>query len=148
NCFCTDRGHLHGTQYQSQDVHCGSGHLKVSPRQSQGASWGLLFSKDNKGNVLASEVTFLVAWEAMEELVDEGEKWSQSCRSKGITVTPYSPLGSPVKPWANPEYPSLLEGLKVDIAAKHKNYRPGSHQVLYPTECGCNPQVCDTNMHR
>ena len=76
------------------------------------------------------------------------EKWSQSCHSEGITVTPYSPLGSPVKPWANPEDPSLLEGLKIEIAAKHKNYRPGSHQVLYPTECGCNPQVCDTNMHR
>ena len=40
NCFCTDRGHLHGTRYQSQDVHCGSGHLKVSPRQSQGACEG------------------------------------------------------------------------------------------------------------
>ncbi|KAH6947189.1 hypothetical protein HPB50_017502 [Hyalomma asiaticum] len=76
--------------------------------------------RDAAGEIINSDVDYVEVWKVECHPYLNQSELLNFCRENNMALTAYSPLGSPERPWANPDEPTLLEDPVIkSIAESH-----------------------------
>jgi aldehyde reductase len=94
------------------------------------------YAKQQRIHLQVVEILLTVAFQVECHPYLNQKKLMEFCTSKGVTITAYSPLGSPDRPWAKPDDPQLLDDPKVKAVAKKYNKTPAQILLRYQVSGG------------
>jgi aldehyde reductase len=94
------------------------------------------YAKQQRIHLQVVEILLTIAFQVECHPYLNQKKLIELCTSKGVTITAYSPLGSPDRPWAKPDDPQLLDDPKLKAIAEKYKKTPAQILLRYQVSGG------------